>query len=250
MAHARCTRLSSVPKGPSSGPSAPRPSLPPSPCTSFCAPPPSSAASPRPHSAQRRRRGAGIAERERRGAVRGAEGRAEARRLSALQPWPALGCRKCTIPREPPACAAAPRSLQTLARAGSFRAASGRSLQTLGQNFSSRHRRSAFSAAWRAHERTAGWRHFLQALQQARGRRQHARARARAPWAAPTDAQQRRTAAEARRGEARRAGGRRAGGLCRAQKGCGGAPRAALILPHRGCPARVVGGAARRHVGA
>ena len=35
------------------------------------------------------------------------------------------------------ACAAAPRSLQTLARAGSLRAASGRFLQTLGQNFSS-----------------------------------------------------------------------------------------------------------------
>ena len=35
------------------------------------------------------------------------------------------------------ACAAAPRSLQTLARAGSRRAASGRSLQTPGQSFSS-----------------------------------------------------------------------------------------------------------------
>ena len=35
------------------------------------------------------------------------------------------------------ACAAAPRSLQTLARAGSRRAASGRSLTTLGQSFSS-----------------------------------------------------------------------------------------------------------------
>ena len=35
------------------------------------------------------------------------------------------------------ACAAAPRSLQTLARAGSRRAASGRSLKTLGQSFSS-----------------------------------------------------------------------------------------------------------------
>ena len=52
---------------------------------------------------------------------------------------PHVGTRlqKCTIPREPLACAAAPRSLQTLARAGSFRAASGRSLQTLGQNVSS-----------------------------------------------------------------------------------------------------------------
>ena len=35
------------------------------------------------------------------------------------------------------ACAAAPRFLQTLARAGSLRAASGRCLKTLGQNFSS-----------------------------------------------------------------------------------------------------------------
>ena len=35
------------------------------------------------------------------------------------------------------ACAAAPRFLQTLARAGSLRAASGRSLKTLGQNLSS-----------------------------------------------------------------------------------------------------------------
>ena len=35
------------------------------------------------------------------------------------------------------ACAAAPRFLQTLARAGSLRAASGRFLKTLGQNFSS-----------------------------------------------------------------------------------------------------------------
>ena len=48
------------------------------------------------------------------------------------------------------ACAAAPRSLQTLARAGSRRAASGRSLQTLGQNFSS----------WR--ERVPVAPHFLQ----------------------------------------------------------------------------------------
>ena len=35
------------------------------------------------------------------------------------------------------ACAAAPRFLKTLARAGSLRAASGRFLKTLGQNFSS-----------------------------------------------------------------------------------------------------------------
>ena len=35
------------------------------------------------------------------------------------------------------ACAAAPRFLQTLARAGSLRSASGRFLKTLGQNFSS-----------------------------------------------------------------------------------------------------------------
>ena len=45
-------------------------------------------------------------------------------------------CKKCTIPREPPT-PLAPHSLQTLARAGSLRAASGRFLQTLGQNFSS-----------------------------------------------------------------------------------------------------------------
>ena len=48
------------------------------------------------------------------------------------------------------ACAAAPRSLKTLARAGSLRAASGRSLKTLGQNLSS----------WR--ERVPVAPHFLQ----------------------------------------------------------------------------------------
>ena len=47
------------------------------------------------------------------------------------------------------ACAAAPRFLQTLARAGSLRAASGRSLKTLGQN----------SSSWR--ERAPVARHFL-----------------------------------------------------------------------------------------
>ena len=50
------------------------------------------------------------------------------------------------------ACAAAPRSLQTLARAESLRAASGRFLKSLGQKHFfltvTRHRRSAFSAAW------------------------------------------------------------------------------------------------------
>ena len=55
------------------------------------------------------------------------------------------------------ACAAAPRSLQTLARAGSLRAASGRFLKNpRSKKFFltvTRHRRSAFSAAWAAERR-------------------------------------------------------------------------------------------------
>ena len=72
------------------------------------------------------------------------------------------------------ACAAAPRSLQTLARAGSLKTSSGRSLKILGQNASS----------WRWRERAPVAPHFLQCTDPRRAALGFAFPRARAPQAA------------------------------------------------------------------
>ena len=72
------------------------------------------------------------------------------------------------------ACAAAPRSLQILARAGSLKTSSGRSLKILGQNASS----------WRWRERAPVAPHFLQCTDPRRAALGFAFPRARAPQAA------------------------------------------------------------------
>ena len=126
------------------------------------------------------------------------------------------GCRKCKIPREPPAPRRRAPS-KTLARAGSLRAASGRSLKTLGQNFFSWQRERAPVAP-----------HFLQHSLGAKRRLHAARAccresRAEAPRARAAGGSRPCPLAAQRLHIPRCRGGRRRAGEAPGWEGAGGA---------------------------